>query len=201
MKFTSAIATLLTVAAVTHAQEPAPLNVIPIEANACSNCSFAALPKEPTCAALSAEDYSLVNNVFKDSAVHLEALGAAIKKDNVKKCLCSWILGVFSGSGSSCLLSDSAGAAPACSEAQKNEAIQRSAPFSSLVNCSSVGVAFPTIGTNGTQTPVNSPNTAAGTNPSGQGNKAGGAASTSHSSNAPLIVSVIAVAIAAAVGL
>ncbi|KAI7828887.1 hypothetical protein BC939DRAFT_442163 [Gamsiella multidivaricata] len=134
-----------------------------IENNACSQCAFAAIPNEPTCAALTPVDMQQLQAVFANNSVNGSALVAAAQNNAIKTCLCHWSTDTFGPKGAAASCTATQGSAPvACDATQVAEATAKIAPFSVMLQCNSNNSTTPNPTTSaGTPTSTgSSPNTA-----------------------------------------
>ncbi|KAF8926273.1 hypothetical protein BGZ58_011325 [Dissophora ornata] len=181
MQFKSLLFALAAVAATASAQT--------FENNACSQCTFASITKEPTCTSLVPVDMQQLQAIFANSSVNVGALSTAAQNPAIKSCLCHWSNGTLSptGAAASCTLPQ--GATPAvCNATQVTIATAQFAPFAGMLQCN----ATATTTTGGSSTAGNNSSTT--THPTS-------AAGSLVALNMPYIASVAAFGLAALAGL
>lgn len=149
----------------------------------CSQCVLGTIPKEKTCQALVPVDQQQLQAAFANGTVDPSVFLTAGKNPAIQKCLCNWYATALSptGDGAACVAPGAGGAAPICNATEIADAATQMKPVSAILNCAN---ATAPAG-NGTAT---APPTA--------GTTASGVASV----GVPMVLSVAALAIAAAIG-
>ncbi|KAF9088449.1 hypothetical protein BGX23_007354 [Mortierella sp. AD031] len=82
------------------------------ESNACTQCTFASIPKEPACASLVPVDMQQLQAAFTPTSVNVNGIITAVQNPAIKNCVCHWVTGTFNqttgGAAATCLTTDPA---------------------------------------------------------------------------------------------
>ncbi|KAF9293131.1 hypothetical protein BGZ88_005759 [Linnemannia elongata] len=81
------------------------------ESTPCSQCTFASIPKEASCAALVPVDMQQLQAAFTPTSVNINAIITAVNGNPaIKNCVCHWTTGTFNqttgGAAASCLTTE-----------------------------------------------------------------------------------------------
>ncbi|KAF9018379.1 hypothetical protein CPC16_010914 [Podila verticillata] len=149
----------------------------------CSQCMLGTIPKEKTCQSLVPVDQQQLQAAFANGTVDPGVFLTAGKNPAIQNCLCNWYATALSptGNGAACVAPGANGAAPICNATETADAATQMKPISTVLNCAN---ATAPAG-NSTATP-----------PPTTGTTASGVASV----GVPMVLSVAALAIAAAIG-
>ncbi|KAF9576331.1 hypothetical protein EC968_009305 [Mortierella alpina] len=172
----------------------ASINAQSFTKNACSECTFTSVPKEPKCASLTPEKTSTLMGAFANSAVNVTALAVAVMDPEIHACVCNWGTNTFSATGAAsfCATKQGSESAPACSEEQVQEATIKMQPLATMLQCPSANSTNTTAGPPGGAGAPGTPGAPTSTKPS---------VASSLTFNVPYVAMTVAFGLAAFAGL
>ncbi|KAG0359583.1 hypothetical protein BG005_000532 [Podila minutissima] len=151
----------------------------------CAQCMLGTISKEKTCQSLVPVDQQQLQAAFANGTVDPVVFVTAGKNPAIQTCLCNWSASALSpnGAGAACVAPGASGAAPMCNATEIAEAATQMKPIAAILKCGNA-----TAPANGAETTPP---------PAATGASGSGAVSV----GVPMVLSVAALAIAAAIGL